>query len=244
MSIRTITYITVAVLLLRLVSLGSYPLMDKTEARYGEISRVMSETGNWVTPQLEPGVPFWGKPPLAFWSSALAFKSLSTNEFAARLPHFLFGLLVLLLVYQFAKSQIDINERIWSTVLTATSVPFLIIVGGVMTDGALLFAVTLSLVSFWNAQSNEKKNDNYWRYLFFVGIGLGMLAKGPISLILIGAPISLWMVLSKERVIDVLAKFPWIIGIILAALICVPWYYIAEQKTPGCVEYCYVGEHW
>ena len=29
---------------------GVLPLMDKTEARYGEIARLMSETGNWITP--------------------------------------------------------------------------------------------------------------------------------------------------------------------------------------------------
>ena len=38
------------------------PLMDKTEARYAEIARIMAETGNWITPQVDYGVPFWAKP--------------------------------------------------------------------------------------------------------------------------------------------------------------------------------------
>ena len=32
---------------------GVLPLMDKTEARYGEIARLMRETGNWITPQID-----------------------------------------------------------------------------------------------------------------------------------------------------------------------------------------------
>ncbi|GAK84400.1 hypothetical protein JCM19238_1967 [Vibrio ponticus] len=50
-----------AVFLIRLISLGAYPLMDTTEARYGEMARLMTETGNWLTPQFDYGVPFWGK---------------------------------------------------------------------------------------------------------------------------------------------------------------------------------------
>lgn len=48
----------VAVLLIRLISMGAYPLMDTTEARYAEMSRKMLETGHWLVPQFDYGVPF------------------------------------------------------------------------------------------------------------------------------------------------------------------------------------------
>ncbi len=44
---------------IRLLSLGSYPLMDTTEARYGEVARKMAELGDWITPWYDVGVPFW-----------------------------------------------------------------------------------------------------------------------------------------------------------------------------------------
>ena len=50
-----------------------YPLFDTTEARYGEIARIMYETQNWVTPQFDYNIPFWGKPPMQTWLSALSF---------------------------------------------------------------------------------------------------------------------------------------------------------------------------
>ncbi|NMS31044.1 ArnT family glycosyltransferase, partial [Vibrio parahaemolyticus] len=78
-------------LLLRLISLAAYPLMDTTEARYGEMARLMVETGNWLTPQFDYGVPFWGKPPLFTWMSAYGIELFGLNEFAVRAPHWLAG---------------------------------------------------------------------------------------------------------------------------------------------------------
>ena len=57
-----------ALVILRMLFNAVLPLMDKTEARYGEIARIMSETGNWITPQIDYGIPFWAKPPLSTWA--------------------------------------------------------------------------------------------------------------------------------------------------------------------------------
>ncbi|HEX4598410.1 MAG TPA: glycosyltransferase family 39 protein [Burkholderiaceae bacterium] len=85
------------VLVVRLVTLGTYPLADTSEARYGEIARVMRETGNWVTPQETPGTPFWAKPPLYAWLSAGSTYLFGVDEFALRLPSLLCGFGVLAL---------------------------------------------------------------------------------------------------------------------------------------------------
>jgi 4-amino-4-deoxy-L-arabinose transferase-like glycosyltransferase len=85
-------WLTLAVVLLvvaRLATLGAYPLMDSTESRYAEIARKMLETGQWLMPQFDYGVPFWGKPPLSTWLSAMAMAVFGVNEFAARLPSLL-----------------------------------------------------------------------------------------------------------------------------------------------------------
>ena len=71
-----------AILIIRLFSLGAYPLTDTTEARYGEIVRKMVELGDWITLWFDYGVPFWGKPPLAFWLSAISV--LASSRYACR----------------------------------------------------------------------------------------------------------------------------------------------------------------
>lgn len=83
---RTLWWVLGSILLLRLVGLGIYPLMDTSEARYAEMARKMVELNDWITPMFDYGVPFWGKPPLSFWTQAASMTVFGVNEFAARFP--------------------------------------------------------------------------------------------------------------------------------------------------------------
>ena len=92
-------------LIARLLCNAVVPLTDTTEARYGEIARLMLETGDWITPQHDYGVPFWAKPPLSTWLSAFSMKLFGVNEFAARLPSLLLGIGMLALVWQWSAQR-------------------------------------------------------------------------------------------------------------------------------------------
>jgi 4-amino-4-deoxy-L-arabinose transferase-like glycosyltransferase len=232
------TLIVIGLLLLRAFLNAAVPLMDKTEARYAEIARIMAETNNWITPQIDYGLPFWAKPPLSSWLSAMSFQLFGVNEFAARFPYLLLSVLIIVLIGKYAKRK-GLDFLIPAAILL-TIPEFLIHAGVVSTDTALAFCITLVMISFWEGIHNKKQHS--WKYLFFVGLGLGLLAKGPIIIILTGPPIFVWIVLFKK--FKVLWKsFPWILGTLLTALIAFPWYYLAEQKTPGFFDYFIVGEH-
>ena len=84
---------------------GALPLMDKTEARYGEIARLMAETGDWVVLQIDYGVPFWAKPPLSTWASALSISLFGTHEFFVRLPYLLACLALVFLVRRYRPNK-------------------------------------------------------------------------------------------------------------------------------------------
>ncbi len=237
-----------AMLLLRLFTLGSYPLMDTSEARYGEIARVMLTTGNWVTPQEIPGTPFWAKPPLYAWFSAAAMRVLGINEFALRLPALLCALVVALLSAQWAASLAPRGlpgRSLWAGLLAAallaTGLGFFVAAGAVMTDPALAACVTAMLACFYQVVMRGARAP-VWRFGFFAAIGLGMLAKGPVILLYGGLPIALWT-LWYRRLAEVWTALPWVAGTALAALICVPWYLAAENATPGFLNYFLLGEH-
>ena len=79
---------------------------DPSESRYAEIARKMAETGDWIMPQFDYGVPFWAKPPLSIWLSALGIELFGVNEFASRIFLFLAGIAVLLLVARAARREL------------------------------------------------------------------------------------------------------------------------------------------
>lgn len=96
-------------ILLRLIVDAWLPLLDKTEARYAEIARIMYETNNWVTPQIDYDVPFWAKPPMSTWLSAASFNVFGVNELGARFPSFLLQILLLVFVaksFHFSKNSV------------------------------------------------------------------------------------------------------------------------------------------
>ena len=81
------------------------PLMDKTEARYAEIARIMAETGEWIVPQIDYGIPFWAKPPLSTWVSAMSISLFGTAEFFVRLPYLLACLAMVFLIGKYRPSN-------------------------------------------------------------------------------------------------------------------------------------------
>ncbi|HAU1882045.1 TPA: phospholipid carrier-dependent glycosyltransferase, partial [Legionella pneumophila] len=207
--------------------------------RYAEIARKMLETGNWVTLQQDYGVPFWAKPPLSIWLSAFFMQLLGVNEFAVRLPGLLLSIGVLWLVWGVAKKQSGSMAALFSLLTLAGSLYFFLDAGTVMTDPALLFCITLASVSFWHAMVYENK---IWSYAFFAGLGLGLLAKGPIAVVLVGMAVFFWVLLRNEW-LNLWKRLPWVKGTLLLLLIAVPWYVLAELRTPGFLNYFILGEH-
>ena len=183
-----------ALLLVRLVSLGLYPVMDNTEARYADIGRAMLATQDWVTPWIEPGVPFWGKPPLSFWITAASLGVFGVNEFAARLPHFLMALLTGWTLWGWARDQARSTGGsaplpLMAVSLLAGACLMAVAAGAVMTDMSLVAGTTLVMRGFWQAmQETDPAQRQRQGWIFFVGLAVGLLAKGPLILVLAGLP--------------------------------------------------------
>lgn len=239
---RLTPVMVILMLFARLLTLGAYPLSDATEARYAEIARKMVELNDWVTPWYDYGVPFWAKPPLSTWITALSMKVFGINEFAARFPHFLAGLLVIGLLYDWLRRR-DQRQAMLVAALLTGSVLFFVSAGAVMTDMALTVGIVMAMRGFWLALHGHAQDRRREHWLFFCGLALGLMAKGPVALVLCGFPIALWAVVTGN-VRAAWAGFSWLGGILLVAILVVPWYILAERHTPGFLNYFLVGEHW
>jgi 4-amino-4-deoxy-L-arabinose transferase-like glycosyltransferase len=229
-----------SIILIRLVTLGLYPLYDPSEARYAEMARKMLETGNWVTPMIDYGVPFWGKPPLTIWLSAISLGVGGINDFTVRLPSFLLGVAIGWVVFYLAKVQRGVDYALSAVLALGSAVLFFVMSGTVAMDQCMSFGVTLALAAFWLALRGERR---YWGYVFFIGLSIGFMAKGPITIVISAVTIGLWTLITR-RWLDIWKAIPWISGTLLMVCVCAPWYLLAEQRTPGFLEYFFIGEHW
>jgi 4-amino-4-deoxy-L-arabinose transferase-like glycosyltransferase len=236
--IRWLMGLSLILLAVRFLSLPWVLLTDTTEARYAEIGRIIAESGNFITPMLD-GAPFWAKPPLAFWVTAISYKIFGINTFAAHLPQFLFLVGIAALLYFFVRRWRGELTGASATTILLIMPAFVFMASGVMTDPALTFCITLCMVSFYNAIFSKEK---FWGYLFFVGLGFGLLAKGPLILVLVGLPIFVWT-LFKNKWRDICRCIPWITGTLLMIAIALPWYIMAELESPGFLNYFIIGEH-
>lgn len=229
-------------LVCRLATLGLYPLTDTTEARYAEVARKMLELGDWTTPWYAYGVPFWAKPPLSTWLTAGSFKLFGVNEFAARLPHLLLAVVIGWLVWDWLRRR-DGREALLALTLLAGSILVLVASGAVMTDMALALGATMTMRGLWLGMFGAPQRRGAEFSLAFVGVAIGLLAKGPVILPLTLLPLAVWA-LATSSVGVAWRAVPWLRGGLLAAALAVPWYLLAEHATPGFLDYFLVGEHW
>jgi len=238
--IRQLKLLFWSVVALRVVSIFLMPLADTTEARYANTALMMSNLNDWITPFFKYNDPFLGKPPLAFWFEALSYKIFGVADFVPRVPSLFITLATVWLIYKLVATLHDQLSAILTALIYISTSAVFILSGVVMTDSFLVFGTTLSLVSFLLVVNGHKE---YWRYLFFVGSGIGILTKGPLALVVVCGILTLWIVLDFRQRITTLKLFPWVKGLLLMCVIFVPWYAAQEIKNPGFLYYFIVGEN-
>jgi 4-amino-4-deoxy-L-arabinose transferase-like glycosyltransferase len=234
---RAIVWGLSLLLFVRLLAMVWVPLTDPTEARYAEIARKMVETGNWITPQFDYGVPFWAKPPLHTWVSAAGIALFGATPFAARLGILLATIATLAILWRWGCMITERRTAAVAVLLTASSGLFFVCAAFVQTDMLLTLGVVASMAGFFGGIKGERR----WGWLFFLGIAIGLLAKGPVAGVLSTFPIFVWMIWRGGW--RDLGRLPWIGGIGLCIVLVVPWYTAAEIATPGFLHYFLIGEH-
>lgn len=238
--IRNLIILFWGIVLTRVSLMVYLPLTDTTEARYANIALIMSKTRDWITPYFDYGVPYWGKPPLSFWFQAISYNFFGIHDFTPRIPSLIITLLTAWIVYKLMIVLKDQATALWAIIIYFSSMLVYALSGVVLLDPYLTFATTLSYAAFMMLLNGHQK---YWGYLFFIGLGIGLLAKGPLALVLVGGTIFIWILFSFKKRIVSLLFLPWVRGSLLMLLIAVPWYVLAENKTPGFLHYFIIGEH-
>ncbi|NVN89804.1 MAG: phospholipid carrier-dependent glycosyltransferase [Desulfuromonadales bacterium] len=222
--------------------LGMLPLMDPDEGRYAEIAREMLERGDLITPTLNY-VPYFEKPPLLYWANAASIKIFGLNEFAARFPSALCGLLTVLATYLIARRLYDRRTALLSAAILATSAGFVLQSRIILTDMMLTFWLTAALGTFLVAsQRYERPRDSSvpW-YLFYLFCALAVLTKGLIGIVFPAGILFFFLLLTRRW--ELLARMRFGTGLLLFLVVAAPWFVMVSVKNPGFARFFFIHEH-
>ncbi len=167
------------VLLVALVALACRPLMPVDETRYLAVAWEMWREHEFLVPHLL-GEPYHHKPPLLFWLIHAGWVVFGPVEWWARLVPGLCALACLGLTVHLARV-------LWPAQRMAPTITAFLLVGCpfwlafatvVMFDGLLAACILIGVLGLVRARQD-------WRgwLLVGLGIGLGVLAKGPVVLL-------------------------------------------------------------
>ena len=217
--------------------LGTYPLVEPSDARYAEISREMFVTGDYLTPRLE-GIKHFHKPPLLYWIVSVGYRFFGVNEWGARIFQGILALGVLLWVYLFGRRLYG-KESSWLPPLLLTLTPgFLGAERNLTTDMLLLFLVTGALMFFYIYYLRKGKGKSI--YIFYFMSGLSILTKGPMGLIVI-IPVIILFLLFEEN-ISFLLEMKLLRGTLIVLACSIPWYIVVGLRNPGLFRYFLVEQ--
>lgn len=209
------------------VFLGRVPLFDLDEGAFTEATREMLLRGDFVSTFLN-GQPRYDKPILIYWLQAASVSLLGQSEMAFRLPSALCATVWVAFVFLFVRRVRDTRTGLVAAAFTATAAGITVIGRAAIADALLNMLVVAACTSAYLYLSER---DKRWLRASFVAIGFGLLAKGPVAVLIPLATTFLYCWSRRELRI----WFRGIVdpaGIALMLAIAAPWY-VAQYMKEG-----------
>ncbi|CCH52285.1 glycosyl transferase family 39 [Fibrisoma limi BUZ 3] len=209
--------------------LGGVRLFDWDEINFAECSREMVVLGDYLRVHVD-FQPFYEKPPFFFWCQSLAMHLFGTNEFAARFPNAVCGIITLIYLYNLGyKLHGHRFGLLWSLAYLGSVTPHLYFRSGIIDPFFNLF-IFIGLVNLifasWKRESLSgiKLPRSVWAYLFIGGfvLGMGINTKGPVAYLIVCLTLGVYWILSRFRWF--ITPIQFVFYSIAATLVSIAWY--------------------
>lgn len=185
--------------LLFIPMLGGVHLFDWDEINFAESAREMIVTGDYLTVQIN-FQPFWEKPPIFIWMQVLSMKIFGINEFAARFPNALCGIVTLLVLFNIGRKLRDNQFGIlWVLAYAGSVLPFFYFKSGIIDPWFNLFIfLGVYYLMLYSFPENKKKLQNIVLAATFAG--LAVMTKGPVGFLLIALTGGIYLLVIRFRI--------------------------------------------
>ncbi|HUQ75675.1 MAG TPA: glycosyltransferase family 39 protein [Burkholderiales bacterium] len=212
--------------------LGAAPLFDVDEGAFSQATLEMFQRGDFLSTYLN-GQPRYDKPILVYWLQAAAVALFGPTEWAFRLPSALCATAWAGITYLFVRRRYGEERGLLAAVVLATSLGVFIIGRAATADALLNVLIAASMFAAWMHLSSGRRS---WLYATHAAIGLGILAKGPIAVLVPLATTFIFCWLRRDVRTWARAVFDWRALLLLLA-IALPWYIVILMKEGrGFVE--------
>lgn len=206
--------------------LGSFGLSGPDEPRYAAIAAGMLRHGDWITPRLW-GSPWFEKPVLYYWLAGISDRLTHVGAAAARRPNAILAVGLCAAMALFLRKEHSARAA-WLAGFMGLSSAFVIGMGrAATTDMTLTVPLTLSLLAAYGWWQRRQTGVLAWAA---VGLGLAVLAKGPVAIALAGMIVIVFA--ATQRRLRDLWNLLRPIPIALFFLVAAPWYIALELRQP------------
>lgn len=183
------------------------------ETRYLTVAWEMFLRGDWLLPHLN-GVLYVHKPPLLFWLIGAGWKLFGVNDWWPRLVPLLASLVGMLATWRLARRLFPYagDAPPLAAMLAGGTVVWAATSTMIMFDMLLAACVLTGLVGLAGAGAGDRRG---W-LIFGLGLGLGLLAKGPVALLHLLPPAALgpaWSDAARAR------RGHWYLGLSVAVVL-------------------------
>jgi 4-amino-4-deoxy-L-arabinose transferase-like glycosyltransferase len=218
------------------------PLLDPDEGRYAEIPREMVASGDWVTPRFDD-LKYFEKPPLQYWTTALAYEAFGVHEWTSRLWSVGLAFACLPLIFAWVRRLYGRASALVALTALAVS-PFFVIVAHInLLDGAFTFWLTATVLSFTLAQWAPLASlaERRWMLAAWAAAALAVLSKGIVVGVLAGAALIFYTL--SERDARTWRRLHPLTGVPLFAALAAPWFIVVSLRNPSFPQFFFVHEH-
>jgi len=220
--------------LVLLPALGHKPLSEWDEGIYAEVSREMVG-GSWLVPHWNYQ-PWFEKPPLMLWITAIFFKFFGVSEFWARAGSAFAGIAIVALLHGWLARRRELLTAWIGTVILLATFGFLHVCHVGEMDVLLSLGASIALIGLCSVAEN---NPHGW-FLFWTGFAIALMTKSAASVVI---PVTALLFGGLERWNWRRFGLSFLLGLALFLVLVLPWHVAMYLRFGRDFVAQYLGLH-